>query len=132
MPDTPSHDPSTRNTRFEAVVEQFLRECEAGRSPDPQRYLDNFPELTSLLRDFFAGQDLFDRLAPDLAPQAQTGPVATSLALPPPGERVGDFELLEELGRGGMGVVYRARQTKLDRVVALKMIRGGQDEAELA
>jgi serine/threonine-protein kinase len=132
MPDTPSHDPSTRNTRFEAVVEQFLRECEAGRSPDPQRYLDNFPELTSLLRDFFAGQDLFDRLAPDLAPQAQTGPVATSLALPPPGEHVGDFELLEELGRGGMGVVYRARQTKLDRVVALKMIRGGQDEAELA
>lgn len=54
-----------------------------------------------------------------LSPFGTAAPELPSLA---PASRLGDFEILGEIGRGGMGVVYRARQVSLDRLVALKVL----------
>jgi serine/threonine protein kinase len=131
---------SDREKRLNDVLAAYLEAVEAGQRPNQQEWLARHPDLAPELTEFFANQERMADLAAPLRaaapaegspdPEAPTLPLGDVAANGPPlGTKVryfGDYELLEEIARGGMGVVYKARQVSLNRVVALKMILAGQ------
>jgi eukaryotic-like serine/threonine-protein kinase len=102
---------------------------DAGESPRPREYLDRFSGHAREIEAAFAGVDT-GTLA-GAATVAHLGTAdATVVSVKQPSEEIlqefGDYELIEEIARGGMGVVVRARQKSLNRIVALKMILSGR------
>jgi WD40 repeat protein/predicted Ser/Thr protein kinase len=113
--------------KLDEILAAYLEEAEAGRAPDRRAWLAKHPDLAPELADFFENLDRMSQLAEPI----WAGPGdATRDVIPFPiksdeGTRIGyfgDYELIRELGRGGMGVVYAARQASLDRVLALKLL----------
>jgi len=123
-----------RDERLAALIDLLADEARAGHSPNLDSVARDHPDLADELRELWAvAQVAYLVRAP--APSI-TMPYADGLhpagdnaeSLDPLPRNFGEYELLSELGRGGMGVVYKARQKSLDRIVALKMVR----EAHLA
>jgi serine/threonine-protein kinase len=125
-----SMNASPENDRpLDEVLAAYLESVETGTAPDPAQLLARYPEWADQLAAFFADQDRFASfLKPLSAPETggESGALETGASVPAAGEQFGDYELLEEIGRGGMGVVFKARQRSLPRIVALKMILSGQ------
>jgi WD40 repeat protein/serine/threonine protein kinase len=106
----------------EAVAEEFLERRRRGERPTIEEYVTRYPDLASEIRAIFPALLAVEHLKPtDLeltATLASAGPPGDS----PVPERLGDFRLLREIGRGGMGLVYEAEQESLGRRVAVKLL----------
>ena len=114
--------------RLSQVLGAYYEGQKADRAPSRDELLALHPDLAKDLADYFADEEQFHRLTEPMRKRhgAPTADPAGADAHDPFDAEFGDYELLEPIGRGGMGVVFKARQPSLGRMVAVKMVRAGR------
>ncbi len=121
MSDPPRPDDAlsdtTSGSQLATALEEYLEAAAGGEPPDRSLFLAEYPELADELRRCLESLDFIRNASLDA--EILTPQVATTGRKP---EVLGDFRLIEEIGRGGMGVVYRAEQRSLGRQVAVKVL----------
>jgi serine/threonine protein kinase/WD40 repeat protein len=112
-------DPNFGLDPIAALAGEFAERYRRGEHPSVSEYTERYPDLADQIRDLFPFLVVMEELGSVEGPAPSSG-TAPSLGKVP--EQLGDFRLLREVGRGGMGVVYEAVQESLGRHVALKVL----------
>lgn len=112
--------PSQESQRFQLIdelAEEFAARYRRGEHPSLQEYVDRYPELADDIRELLPALAEVEQVKAEFRPSPENVP-----ATAPPLQQIGDFRIIREVGRGGMGVVYEAEQVSLARRVALKLL----------
>lgn len=142
MPTEPTEQsPANDDAQLAQLLDHYLEQLQSGRMTECEQLLESYPELAGYV-DCLSALDSFlpaarpagppstsaDEHSPsqptlDLSGQPKSGePEIRGLPSTDDSAVFGGYQLLEEIGRGGMGVIFKARQRGLDRIVALKLI----------
>ncbi|HEY7326256.1 MAG TPA: serine/threonine-protein kinase, partial [Gemmataceae bacterium] len=116
-----SRNPSRQldDPRVVEALDEYLAALEAGQKPDRQEFLSRHAAIADALAECLEGMEVLHQ-----ASSASKSSAGTEAAHPDwqPGAAVGDYRLVREIGRGGMGIVYEAEQLSLGRRIALKVL----------
>lgn len=112
--------PEPLQEKLADALDRYLQGLEQGIPPDISTLIGEYPQLAEPLREHLEGLQLLAGQAAEF--RSPTSVRESHSTVPLVTQQLGDFELLREIGRGGMGVVYEARQNSLDRKVALKIL----------
>jgi eukaryotic-like serine/threonine-protein kinase len=112
--------PEPSNERLLGILENYLDGLEQGDPPGPEEFVARYPEMAPVLSEYVEELNQLHALGALVQPgQARS---AAGQQSPSPERQLGDFRIIREVGRGGMGIVYEAEQISLGRRVALKVL----------
>lgn len=104
------------------VLERYLADLEQGNAPDQQALLAAHPELADELLPYLESLRLIDCATRDLRITKAGASGEPNAHAAPTLRQIGEYQIVREIGRGGMGIVYEAHQKSLNRQVALKIL----------
>ncbi|MHC4946341.1 MAG: tetratricopeptide repeat protein, partial [Planctomycetota bacterium] len=120
---TEKSKPENPDTLLQQAFEEFCEAWIDGKEPDPEAFCQKYPSFEHVLRERI---EEFIFVTRGLKTGHAKGPIGPPMPEEKSGEvkykKLGDFSIIREIGRGGMGVVYDARQISLKRNVALKVL----------
>jgi len=104
----------------ELLADEFASRCRQGESPSVAEYAAKYPQYAGRIEELFPAVAIMEQLRTAEKAKREAAVRRAGFAAPP--EHIGDFEVVREIGRGGMGIVYEAKQRSLARRVAVKVL----------